>query len=956
MKSTFRVGRLKKLLRRAAYRFAFVSTYSMAVAAVVLPANLAQADVLAGWNVSGQTGYGTQGFAPTTSAADITIVGLTRGSGVATTGTAAGRAWGGAAWTAASEAAAISANQYFTFSLTANSGHTLSLTNVTPFDYRRSSTGPASGELQYQIGAGSFVDISALSYSSSSSSGASLSSIDLSSISALQNVSPNTTVTFRVVNWGGGSAGTWYVFDKANSSASDMAINGSVGIAVSSTSGTWDPIGANANWNISDQNWLKNSAQATYAEGDTATFDDTGVVLHSGSVVVDAGGVKPGAVFVTNNSGTYTFSGGSIGDPTSGPAGVLTKNNNGTLVLTANNSYSGGTVINGGTIEVTADSQLGSTAGAISLGGGTLKSDLAANGSNLQLDPARTVTGTGGSIDVAANTTLTVQGNTTIAGILTLPNNGTAALTGGTRSLAGLKFTSADPVNLGTLKIGAITTDTVTMGGDVSITASSGTATVDGSLDFGTTAHTITVPGTSKLVITGGLIDTKAVTISGTGTVDAQGNNSGLNGQSVDLGATVAIGTAGATFIVHDGNSLGSGTMFFNSGTIHAATPTLPATSITFPSTLIQSVGASGPVSAAATYEGADMEFQGSVHLHRPATGPNQFTVNNNTTFSGGWSADNGVLTNLSGIVINGSGSLTLSNTAGGDFSQLVVPVTVDTATVNVNAPAGGATSITAQNSGKINLNVDNALANTANVVLTNGGKLSTGGKTQSLGTLTVTGTNTLDLGAAASPTNVNFADSSGTPWGTQLNITGWTAGTDHIYFGAPTTNNGLSATQLGEIKFSDFAQGASLTVTDAGGELTPQVGDINQDGTVNAKDVSALMAALSDMSGYQAGNALFAGTASTIRQVTTPWDLNELNVVADIDRSGSVNSLDIQAEIALIANETSPGGGGGSITAVPEPSAIVLGVLGSVLCLVGCGKRRRRAAAKSARPVNQIS
>jgi len=188
----------------------------------------ASAVTLIGWDVNGVSGYGTSPFSPTTTAPNLAVAGLTRGSGVGTTGTAAGRAWGGDAFTSASSAAAITANQFVTFSLAATSGYLLSCTSVSTFDYRRSSTGPANGLLQYQIGSGAFVNIATESYSSSSSSGAALSPIDLSGIAALQNISGGSNVTFRIVNWGGGSGGTWYIYDVADSTALDFAVQGTI--------------------------------------------------------------------------------------------------------------------------------------------------------------------------------------------------------------------------------------------------------------------------------------------------------------------------------------------------------------------------------------------------------------------------------------------------------------------------------------------------------------------------------------------------------------------------------------------------------------------------------------------------------------------------------------------------------------------------------------------------------
>jgi hypothetical protein len=50
---------------------------------------------IAAWNTFGQVSYGTQGLNPSLKDANVTVVGLTRGSGVTTTGTAAGNVWGG---------------------------------------------------------------------------------------------------------------------------------------------------------------------------------------------------------------------------------------------------------------------------------------------------------------------------------------------------------------------------------------------------------------------------------------------------------------------------------------------------------------------------------------------------------------------------------------------------------------------------------------------------------------------------------------------------------------------------------------------------------------------------------------------------------------------------------------------------------------------------------------------
>ncbi len=194
------------------------------------------ASTLFGWDVSGLPGgsgnYGPSPLSPTTNAANLLAGGLTRGSGVGTGGTGAGRAWGGNAFTGTTAAAAITANQFITFSAAVSNGYTVSFTTISRFDYRRSATGPAVGVLQYQTGSGVFTDITSLSYPVSTSGGDSLSPINLTGIPALQNVGPGTNVTFRIVNYAGGSSGNWYLFDVSNSPALDFVVQGTISPAV----------------------------------------------------------------------------------------------------------------------------------------------------------------------------------------------------------------------------------------------------------------------------------------------------------------------------------------------------------------------------------------------------------------------------------------------------------------------------------------------------------------------------------------------------------------------------------------------------------------------------------------------------------------------------------------------------------------------------------------------------
>ena len=233
---------------------------------------------LAGWDVNGLSGgtnlFGTSPYAATTTAANVTIGGLTRGSGVSTTGSAAARAWGGVNWQATSEAGAISINEFVTFTVTPNAGYVTSINNLT-LSYRRSGTGPSTGELQYSTDGITYTDAASISYSSTSSSGATLAPIDLSGITALQNINSATTITFRIVNWGGTStSGTWYVFDVANSTAPDLVLAGTVVLCPGLITGT-GTVCTGSTTTLSDT-----SAGGTWTSGNTsiATVGSTGIV------------------------------------------------------------------------------------------------------------------------------------------------------------------------------------------------------------------------------------------------------------------------------------------------------------------------------------------------------------------------------------------------------------------------------------------------------------------------------------------------------------------------------------------------------------------------------------------------------------------------------------------------------------------------------------------------------
>jgi len=266
---------------------------------------------IAGWDFNNSSNGGTSPQAPTNTHANVTVGGMTRGEGITVPNSPAARAWGGQGWNANSKEAAISGDKYATFTIKANEGTLISLSSIDPFEYRRSGTGASEGILQYSLNGTDFIDIQPLSYESSSSSGSSIDPINLSSISALQNVNSDTTITFRIVNWGGTNAtGTWYLFDVGNDNTDDFVINGySVTLP---TTITWT---TDNEWSNEDGPGIDDDAiiEGTFSIADAGLLQAKNLnVAEGGSITIASGGTVELSGKITNEGNFTVQSGGNL--------------------------------------------------------------------------------------------------------------------------------------------------------------------------------------------------------------------------------------------------------------------------------------------------------------------------------------------------------------------------------------------------------------------------------------------------------------------------------------------------------------------------------------------------------------------------------------------------------------------------------------------------------------------
>jgi autotransporter-associated beta strand protein len=118
----------------------------------------------------------------------------------------------------------------------------------------------------------------------------------------------------------------------------------------------------NNNWSLAsgDANW---TAPGYFSDGNSVTFGNSGANTNINIVST----VQPGSVTFNNSSVPYSFSGAAI----SGTASVTLSTSAGNVTFNSPNSYTGGTLVNGGTLTAANDAALGS--GTVSVGAaGTL--------------------------------------------------------------------------------------------------------------------------------------------------------------------------------------------------------------------------------------------------------------------------------------------------------------------------------------------------------------------------------------------------------------------------------------------------------------------------------------------------------------------------------------------------------------------------------------------------------
>ncbi len=102
-----------------------------------------------------------------------------------------------------------------------------------------------------------------------------------------------------------------------------------------------------------------------------------------------------------------------------------------------------------------------------------------------------------------------------------------------------------------------------------------------------------------------------------------------------------------------------------------------------------------------------------------------------------------------------------------------------------------------------------------------------------------------------------------------------------------------------------------TMTISDVEAFSLPVLGDLNRDGHLDAKDITAMQSALTDEAAFASSNNL---------------SVSDVSLLGDMNGDGQFNNADLQKLENVLKS------GGGSNSTVPEPSSLVLLALGALM------------------------
>jgi autotransporter-associated beta strand protein len=623
------------------------------------------------------------------------------------------------------------------------------------------------------------------------------------------------------------------IFGNAITTASTVTVSGTkrVGYMVFNSANKYtisggilnlDVSGGRAQINVSNTSGGQISSALTLADTLSINQNSTGAFTISGGITNSSG---TNSLIVTG-SGNTTLS-GVIGIG----AGSVTKNGTGTLTLSAANTYSGGTLLNSGTVAVSTDPNLGT--GAVTFDGGTLE---ATGGFTLGATRTFTVNGGGGTLQTDNTSNLIYNGVLTGTGSIVKTGTGMFTTGGGSANTN----TGALTINAGTWEIAKTAsvsaiddsaTVTIANGGTLRFNSTNAaySGEIIGSLS-GAAGSVVDNAGANPLLLTigangasstfaGTITDSGAGALSlsktGAGTLTLSGTNSYVGTTTISAGA-IQIGDGGTTGTLGTGNVVNNASLIFNRSDSATVGNTISGTG-----TLTQAGGGTTIFTATNTYSGSTTINAGTLQLGAGGTtgSINTAAIVDNGTLAINRSNAYALSNTISGTgsVSNlGTGTTTISGTNSYSGGTTVLAGTVRA----TNASALGTGNLTIAGGATVQLATDAGSTFGHNTTITGTGaatltvdRLTAGaGITQTLGTLTMGGQQ-LNI---RSGTNVSTNTSYGVTFGattltgaTTFDVANNGSGTGVLTLGTVTGATDLTKSGAGTLSFS-----SSLTLT----------------------------------------------------------------------------------------------------------------------------------------------
>ncbi len=500
-------------------------------------------------------------------------------------------------------------------------------------------------------------------------------------------------------------------------------------------------------WDINTTaNWNNGTGADKFFDFDSVAFDDSAT---NTTIVIQPASVNVGGMDFNNPTKPYSISGGGI----TGSA-TLIKSGAASLTLSNANSFTGGTTLNAGALNINNASALGAAAGQFIIAGGSIDntSGVPVTTVNypLTIDADINFTGTNdlnlgagaatlGSNPGTARTITTTAGTLRIGGAIT---DGSEAIGinkagNGTLTLAGASsYSGPTTVSAGTLKLGASGTSASSC--PLGTTAAGTSVSSGATLDFGgfrAYAETITIAGTGvggngALVNSGG-DQTNAVEtliLSANSSIGGNGGRFDVRTNSVPATlnlANLTLTKSGSSYVALVGTAVtpGTGHIDITGGTLSIQTTTDMGGSAS--NTITVRNGATLDCYQGGTWTNpiwSVLMDAGSNFTNSNGTvaWDSTVTLNGAANLGGGSTLTlNGVVSGASGALTKtGAGTLNLNGTAANTYGG---PTTVSAGTLALGKSAGinavpGSITIDA---GGVSLQADDQIPNASTVTLT---------------------------------------------------------------------------------------------------------------------------------------------------------------------------------------------------------------------------------------------